>query len=106
MFVTIGVLIKGFHPELGGLFVCEFSVMVMLFCSRYVFVALKYGYMPVCDYKTVRVGEPEASFAVQMRHQLLTGWLSPNEAVLVLELKDAAARHRIDLDKHSIKIIK
>ena len=106
VYTLLGVAITGFHPELGGVFIAEIVLLLAMYCSRGFVVAVKYGYMPVCDYNVIKYGEEKAATAVQRRHQLLTGWIVPEEAVLNLELTDAAARHRIDLAAHSIRIPK
>lgn len=102
----MGVWIVGFHPERGGVFVTEIALLVALYVSRSFIIAIKYGYMPDCDFAVIAHGEGTVVTAVQLRHQLLTGWVVPSQTVLNLELTDAAARHRIDLGSHSVKVPK
>jgi hypothetical protein len=103
---VIGTISYGNHPERGGVFIVEIVMFLALYGSRVFIIAVKYGYMPLCDYNTMLRGSLEDATTVQNRHQLITGWINPSEATLHLELMDAAARHRIDLNQHSVKIPK
>ena len=105
-FISIGVLMYGFQPAKGGLFRADFTLLVLLVVSRFYVVAIKYGYMPPGDYAIIRKGHAIEAAEVQKRQQLLTGWMNPEAASMRLELTDAAARHRIDLDKHTFTISK
>lgn len=102
----IAIAIFGPHPEHGGVYLFEVLLLFALFGSRQFVIAVKYGYMPLSEYKTVLNGDPATSDALQMRHQLLTGWLTPKDEALYMELTDAAARHRIDLGGHTVKVPK
>jgi hypothetical protein len=103
---VFGVVAAGLHPERGGVFIVEIVMFLALYGSRVFIIAVKYGYMPLCDYNTVLSGTAKDAEVTQLRHQLITGWINPSEATLHLELMDAAARHRIDLNQHSVKIPK
>ena len=105
-YVNAVVAYRGCEPGRGGVFLTEYFLMIALFCSRNLMIALKYGYMAPSEYKLMCTGDMRAAMGVQFRHQLLTGWFYPQHATLGLELRDAAARHFVDLDACTLTIRK
>lgn len=103
---VLGAVVFGCHPEHGGVFVTEVCILIALYLYRALLIAVKYGYMPLCEFTVITSGEYKDCQAVQMRQQLITGWVAPSVELLHEELAFAAARHRIDLGGHSIKIRK
>lgn len=88
----IGFSIQGSHPESGGTFISEFLLLLAMYTSRVLVIAVKYGYMPLCDYNVILQGTVGDAEVVQNRQQLLTGWVNPSDASLRAELAQSAAR--------------
>jgi hypothetical protein len=95
LLVVIGFIIQGSHPESGGIFIAELLLLLAMYTSRVLIIAVKYGYMPTCDYNVMMHGTTEDAGAVQNRQQLLTGWVNPSDASLRAELAQSAARYRM-----------
>ena len=62
--------------------------------------------MPQCDFDTIVSGDADAAKAIQMRHQLLSGWVVLPADIVFIEFQDSAARNRVDPGTHSFVITK